>query len=264
MNYLRSTNKVDVGIVRFACLILFIVQFLACTGSNERALIEAIRNRNLYDVDSLVKDGVDLNKSVEGKYPLYLSCELRELSILNLLLEKGANPDICIDSICNTPLMRASMMGDVEICTILLKYGANVDARNSEGVTPLMLAAMNGQRFVLSVLIEKGASANISDEYGNVALHYAVWQDTDVVGILLRAGSKVNVQNRKGVTPLYKACERPEGGDTQLSIVGLLVDSGAVYGKEKIGEFDIFDAARLNGNERIADFLSQEQSKRGK
>ena len=57
-------------------------------------------------------------------------------AVLQLLLERGADPDLA-DAHGNVPLMAAASHGcDREVMRMLLKAGAKVDARNSAGLTP--------------------------------------------------------------------------------------------------------------------------------
>lgn len=65
-------------------------------------------------------------------------------------------------------------VGHAELVTmLLLKRGANINARNHLSKTPLLLAVENGFEEIAEFLIKKGANINVSDSKGNTALHLA-------------------------------------------------------------------------------------------
>ena len=45
-----------------------------------------------------------------------------------------------------TPLMKASELGDIDIMTLLIEHGADVNARSGKGRTPISFAAENARR----------------------------------------------------------------------------------------------------------------------
>ncbi len=79
----------------------------------------------------------------------------------------------------STPLMWAAARGQAAVVRVLLDSGADVDAKNDEGVTPLMAAAgsiktIDGDPFAcVRVLIEAGADLEVTNRQGLTALYYA-------------------------------------------------------------------------------------------
>jgi len=60
----------------------------------------------------------------------------------------------------------------------------------------------------ITALIKQGANVNLKDpESGNTALHLASYleRDSGVAKTLLKLGADINIQNNKGLTPLYMA-----------------------------------------------------------
>ena len=62
-----------------------------------------------------------------------------------------------------TPLALASQDGTPEVCEILIKAGARLEARDKEGRTPLMLATLNHNPEVFRLLLKYGADINALD-----------------------------------------------------------------------------------------------------
>jgi ankyrin repeat protein len=67
----------------------------------------------------------------------------------------------------------------------LIEKGANVNARNSLGVTALMFAAMAGHKETVSMLIQHGADVNAIDQRGFTALALALHKGAKEVADLL-------------------------------------------------------------------------------
>jgi ankyrin repeat protein len=82
-------------------------------------------------------------------------------SIIELLLDKGANMDI-IDNQGNTALSTATMCHNKEAVESLLKHGANRNIKSPEGKTPCELALSCGH----VDLVELFNSARLDDESG--------------------------------------------------------------------------------------------------
>lgn len=81
---------------------------------------------------------------------------------------------------------------------MLLEKGADVEAKDSGGVTPLMLAAHYGRGQLASLLIQKGALVDPKDEYANTPLHSAAESGhMNLVELLIAKGADVNRQDER-------------------------------------------------------------------
>ena len=72
-----------------------------------------------------------------------------------------------------TPIMSASIGGNLEIVRLLYESGANVNSTNSHGMTALMWASVFGNLKVVKYLLKNGADIHIRDINGNTALDLA-------------------------------------------------------------------------------------------
>jgi uncharacterized protein len=102
-----------------------------------------------------------------------------------------------------TPLMLATMRGDLVLAQRLMDGGADIEARSDEGITPLWSAALGGHDELVSLLIEAGAAVDQPAFAGGTALHAAASQSqTTTAKLLLAHGADANRRNCRGSTPL--------------------------------------------------------------
>ena len=122
------------------------------------------------------------------------------IAIANLLRE-GVSPVAK-----NTALRIASKEGHVELVEMLLNNGANVNAKNSYGVTALHIASREGHTDIVAMLLEKGADVNAKSDGGYTALISASESGhTETVAMLLEKGADVNAKTNWGDTALIQA-----------------------------------------------------------
>ena len=111
-------------------------------------------------------------------------------------LLKGANPNA--ENSGRTALMWAVIEDTPEVVSLLLKAGANVNAKNKDGETALMVAAGNGNKATVNFLIDAGAD-DLIDNYGDTALiHASVRGNAETVNALIDAGSYVKQKDNSG------------------------------------------------------------------
>jgi ankyrin repeat protein len=119
-----------------------------------------------------------------------------------------------------TRLMSLARKGDKRRVSLLLKVGADVEARDADGQTPLLLASEGGHASVVRTLLAKGANIDAEDARGRTALHLASrGGHVDVVRLLLARSADVTVKDADGRTALHLASI---GGYTE--VVRLLLE----------------------------------------
>jgi ankyrin repeat protein len=123
-------------------------------------------------------------------------------------------PDLNIaDANKLTPLHCASWNGDAEAIRLLLKAGADNNAKTIYGQTPMDLAANDECRRVLTPLttpeipvIKTPTIPDSGDNFNETPLHIAVRNDNaETVRLLLANKVEVNVKDCFGWTPLHWA-----------------------------------------------------------
>jgi ankyrin repeat protein len=109
-------------------------------------------------------------------------------------------------------LLQAAGRGDLERLRAALDEGIGVNDTNDIGYTALMSAARSYRVEIVSLLIELGADVNAITSDGQSVLHAAVGetpsqpeQQAACVKMLLDAGAKGDVVTPSGHTPLMQA-----------------------------------------------------------
>ncbi|HEX4343275.1 MAG TPA: ankyrin repeat domain-containing protein, partial [Verrucomicrobiae bacterium] len=134
----------------------------------------------------------------------------------------GGAPVNARDAEGNTPLMLATVYGDVACVKTLLDHGAAVNATNDAGASALLHASFDYQK--VELLVAHGANVNIHSALGDTPLMLAARPADShaAVALLLAQGASVNVANNWGATPLMAAAA---GGD--VASVKMLLRNGA-------------------------------------
>jgi ankyrin repeat protein len=232
-------------------------------------LILAITNSHFDTAKYLINAGANVDKwDWWGRNPVYQAVDLNTIprggrpdgpaldettafDVLNLLLEKGANPNLQLKllppfrnvgadrgvdlmlSIGATPLLRATKALDADAVKVLLAHGALPNLPNNKGITPTMAAAGMGsvdadtrglfitndtsQRSVatLEAIVAGGGDIKATDQRGQTPLHAAAfWGWNDAVKWLVDHGADVNAKDNKGLTPIDSAMGR-NGGNSR-------------------------------------------------
>lgn len=124
---------------------------------------------------------------------------------LLLLLKRGADPNARAEG-GMTALMYAAEGGDVTLVKLLVLNGADLELSLSEKTTPLLVAVLNQQFEVTSYLLEKGANPDHRDEYkGSALLYAAAMNDYRIADLLLFYGASDTISDGEGNSALMTA-----------------------------------------------------------
>ena len=95
-------------------------------------ICDAAIKGNVSTVKALLDEGiVDPNYQNRNRQTPLLLASFKQLEVVKLLLEKGANPNIA-DKSNLTPLLKAATGGDNEIVNKLIEYGAKINHQGGE------------------------------------------------------------------------------------------------------------------------------------
>ncbi|XP_077439399.1 DNA-binding protein RFXANK [Vanacampus margaritifer] len=122
----------------------------------------------------LSKDMSLLSKQDErGFTPLMWAAAFGEKTVVDLLLEKGADPKI-LASDRESALTLASSGGYEDIIEALLRRGVDVNAYDWNGGTPLLYAVRGNHVKCVETLLDKGADMTRESDSGYSAMALAV------------------------------------------------------------------------------------------
>ncbi|MBC7862454.1 MAG: ankyrin repeat domain-containing protein [Bacteroidia bacterium] len=98
-------------------------------------------------------------------------------------------------------ILHGAVMDDKEeLINFLIEKGAEVNAKNDEGITPLHIVLYPE---IAEILIKKGALVNCISDNGNTPLHSMAEngdESLDEVKILLKNGADKTLKNKSGET----------------------------------------------------------------
>jgi F-box protein 11 len=164
-----------------------------------------------------------------GCSPLHIACDHGHVRAVQCLLVNGFNPAI-INSDGESPLQVAHRKGftnippifatargdlhvacangDLDLVTKLLDDGADVNDKNSMGVTPLHASAFAGNLKLAQLLISRGADQMQGDESEMAPIHYAAAEGAlELVRFFVECAGKsvAGLVGAEGITPAHMA-----------------------------------------------------------
>jgi ankyrin repeat protein len=132
-----------------------------------------------------------------------------------------------------------AMEGKVAAAEAFLGEPAFVHSVDQEGHTALFAATVAGNLQVLERVLALSPGLDLCDVHGATALFYAATADTTVLGRLIQRGADLNLQDRKGRSPLIAAVMM-----NRIEAVRLLLAAGAdVDRQDRNGATALFYAA---------------------
>ncbi|MEK7607143.1 MAG: ankyrin repeat domain-containing protein [Patescibacteria group bacterium] len=158
-----------------------------------------------------------------------------------------------LDNKNKTALHYAVTLDTLEVAESLIAKGADVNARDSDGITPLIVACSNGKLKAADLLISKGSEVNYqtpithpnSPQEGWVSIHLAARKGhADIVKLLISKGAKIDVRKADGWCPLHVAV-----AFCRFDTVKLLLSNGSSANtKNKYGFTVLMAAAYMRGS----------------
>ncbi|RJP34107.1 MAG: ankyrin repeat domain-containing protein [Phycisphaerales bacterium] len=139
-------------------------------------LFEAAAVNRAERVRELLDAGGDADaRAADGMYALHLAAFFNAADAVRVLLEGGANVNRVADNPMKVrPIHSAVAGGSAAIVEMLIRHGADVNARQQEGWTPLQAAAKNGLLEIVDLLLAAGADVGLKAGNGKTAYDLAV------------------------------------------------------------------------------------------
>ena len=224
------------------------------------ALVHAVKCLDVARTRQLLTSGADVNawNNAFQSSPLHIAAAgagaTGERSHIQLML-LAAGADVNARNVQGlTPLHYAAKFGDETSVSNLLLAGADLEATSHDMETPLALAAFAGRTHSVAQLLKAGAAVNAPQwQSGTSIVHWvALSGQLSVLKQLLEAGASLSETSIGGATLLHFAAA---GGS--LAVVDFLLESGAAVGAADLqGETALFVAAK-SGQATIVERLLQ-------
>lgn len=150
---------------------------------NRSLLLLAASKGDVVKIYSLLKYGVDVNtrKDVTAHFA-------EALGNVFTYTENAYTPSYSL-----TPLHFAALNGHVNVVELLIRNGADVNAKDDSGLTPLHLASGGGYEEIVKLLSNSRADVNAKDSKDVAPLHFAAEGGyLNIVQLLISEGAKVN------------------------------------------------------------------------
>ena len=189
-----NPNAADVGYAALHTAVLRgdveLVKTLLMYGANPNARITK--------GTPITREGEDwiLPTPLVGATPFFLAARFLEIDIMRALAKAGADPRLgTADG--TTPLMAASGVG----------WGGGVDRRGRDtSGNEAVINDSDRAAEAAKLALDLGANVNAANEAGDTALHGAAAKGYDsIIQALADKGAKLDIQNKRGRTPLSGA-----------------------------------------------------------
>ncbi len=107
-------------------------------------------------------------------------------------------------------LFRAAQSNNIALAEQALKAGADINGKDTQGLTPLHFAVKNNNKEMVQLLINAGVNKDLQNQDGDTPLHFAARGragrgNREMTRLLLNAGANTNIQDNYGTTPLMIA-----------------------------------------------------------
>jgi ankyrin repeat protein len=222
---------------------LLIVEYLLKKGANpdekngthKTPLSIASSNNRNEVVKALLKGKADVNlEDHNRKIALHYAAEYNNYDIVMTLLEPSYHVNTnALDSQRYSPLHCACMKGNDRVASLLLKSGANCNARSQRGETPLHLSVLSSETVL--ELLGAGSEPDSIDILMQTPLHKAAYQNSlESVRLLVKHGAAIDSYDSDGELPLSLALKHNDTELLQELYTGSLKDSMSETARWKI------------------------------
>ena len=136
--------------------------------------------------------GHDDGEIDESSLPAWSVVELNRSDLLEALISRNGDLNESDPDTSDTALHIATASNNITVLEQLLEAGANPDLINRFGKTPLKLAALNGNIEVTKLLLKHNAKVDIDDETESALTFAQAYQNFEVAVILIKAGARID------------------------------------------------------------------------
>ncbi len=226
----------------------------------------AAQANNSAVLDILENKGIKINtQCYYGWTALHWACYYGDLAMVNLLLEKGADPTI-----------RARGFRDKGIdANKQLKQNQKDDKApklSYKGATPLHIAteqlfyiganpsiSVDNIKNICQALLDKGADVNVKDDLNQTPIFIAtICQSKDLVDFFIQRNADTNITDLNGWTLFHVICDQQENNADDVEILKTLLQQPDAK-PDQVDKYNCSPLLRAKG--RRAEILSKDGAK---
>ena len=226
------------------------------------------RDATIPDIQRELDAGADINaQDGKGETPLYKVVAWNPYpdTVVEFLLDQGADPNIAERHFGWSPLHKAAEKGHLVSVAVLLGRGADLHAKSGYGYTALHRASQFASSAegleTVRLLLNWGAELDVRSDSGKTPLFGSVDSYVDrypaTTALLLERGADIMARDIEGSTPLHRAASSPKAFP---EVVELLLENGADARVENgLGLTPLDLAKRHNAGPEIVRMLAEHQ-----
>jgi ankyrin repeat protein len=176
-------------------------------------IIRTIKSENYDIINLMIEKNMGINHiNLNGENALHVAVDIGNIEIANLLLGKKINIDAETINDHLTPLLVASIHGNIPMCELLLKYNPNINCQDIYGNSVINHAIMNKSKQLIDLFHDK-IDLNLTNISGNVSINLFFENDipldklSDYKFDYMLAKTKLNIQNNVGKTTWHYLVE---------------------------------------------------------
>ncbi len=158
----------------------------------------------------------------DGLTPLHLASALEDIDIISLLLQGGMDIEVLDQEERQTPLGVAAKAGSIDTVDFLLDQGAQINPSPFSNNSSLQCAIEGQHSAMVEHLIQKGADVNYKNKLQKTPFYYAcAFGSLELLQLLIDKGAKINIgeKDNEGLTSLHAACTHDD-----LKLIQFLLD----------------------------------------
>lgn len=207
----------------------------------ETLLTDEIRSGRIRAVKLLLDNGAQVNPPPPTRLPLAVAAAFGNKGIVELLLSKGADVNGLDGQGGVSALRNAVAAGYKAVAETLLARGAHANQPDANLDQPLHAAAARGYISMAELLLAHGADVEARGNGGQTPLFRAVQNNrVEMIQFLISNHANPNAKADDGLTPLFQTSGH---GDISLSVLKLLLESGADPNEKSMGKYPIDNVA---------------------
>ena len=235
---------------RWITVFALLSSFAAAPPLAAQSIFEAAREGDTDTVRELLEYDPELARAADedGRTALHHAASRGQVEVATILLDAGAEIDAPEED-NETPLHYAAWRSQLPVGRLLVARGAGLEARNRWGRTPLLIVAREtGNADMARLLIDAGAQVNARDRGGESSLDLAAWRGfTDLVDLLLDSGAELPTAGSNNAQ-LMTMSAADKGLDR---LFNLCVDAGTDLSLRNEGDGSLLHSASQGGSAAI-------------